>query len=430
MSYTGRGLAESVRRRDFLVAGSSLTLAGAAPFALARPAAAAAPEAGRALDAARFGARGDGRSDDTTALQRALDATFEGGEPGLLTIPPGDYRISRPLRIALVDTRGRHPYTRRHGIAAHGARLVSDIHGGNVVDIDCRATDRFFLIDGLSIQGRGGEGHGIAVNCSGGGHYFYNFCLRDLVVQGCGGDGLRMIGNIFEGQVFNGYFRDNKGTGATFGHNRAGGILSALHVFGAVFGGNGGDGVALINGAYDVAFHGCYFLLNRKYGVNAGAGCTLLDNCGFENNHQGAGGFAGGDAGIRLMVFGTLVGCTAYSIHNQTGLIRAYITNRLVMTGCTGSGGGGAHGAGLARLQGNGKGLATLIGCYGRVTDAGGVGLVEIGGAAGGARFGASWNSPALPRLGEYVLWVDNAGRLRIKRGEPRSESDGSPVGA
>src|SRR3546814_7416550 len=74
----------------------------------------------------------------------------------------------------------------------------------------------------------------------------------------------------------------------------------------------------MIEGAEDVGFHGCYFLLNGKYGLSADRGCTLLAHCGFENNHRLAGGFENGDAGIRLMVRGTLIGCTAYSIHNQT----------------------------------------------------------------------------------------------------------------
>ena len=363
-------------------------------------------------------------------MQRALDATFVGPEPGLLTIEPGTYRVTRPLRITFADKGSQHRYTRRHGIAARGVRILSEISGGNVIDIKSEATDRFLLIEGLEIQGRGKEGHGLSLSCSGRGHYLYNFCLRDVTVQGCGGDGLRMIGNIFEGQLYNSYFRDNKGNGATFGHDKSGGVLSAVHVFGAVLGGNGGDGAALIDGAADVGFHGCYFLLNDRYGLNAGSGCTLLANCGFENNHRKARGFAEGDAGIRLMVEGTLIGCTAYSIHNQTHLVRAFISNRLVMVGCHGRGGGGARHAGLAKLQGNGKGMATLIGCYGAVADSGGIGTVEVGGHAGGVRFGSRWDSPALPRLGDYTLWVDGSGRLRIKRGSPRSDSDGGPVGA
>lgn len=409
-----------MRRRDLLLAAPALTLAGSAA------AVAPAPPEARMLAASRFGAVGDGRADDTEALQKALDATFRGAEAGLLRIEPGTYRVTRPLRIVLEDDK-THRFTRQHGISARGALIRSEISDGNVIDLTSQATARFFLIDGIEIRGRGQEGHGISMRCSGQGHYLYNLCLRDVVVQGCGGDGCRMVGNIFEGQIVNSYFRDNKGNGATFGHDKKGGILSAMHVFGAVFGGNGGDGVALVDQCADVSFHGCYFLLNDRFGVNAGNGCTLLSNCGFENNHRKAKNFTSGDAGIRLQVFGTLVGCTAYSIHYQTHLVNAFVTNQLVMVGCTASGGGDAHGAGLAKLQGNGRAGATLIGCRGAVVQAGGIEAVEIGG--GGVKFGAKWDSGALPRLGDYTLWVDGTGRLRIKRGLPQADQDGMPVG-
>jgi hypothetical protein len=116
------------------------------------------------------------------------------------------------------------------------------------------------------------------------------------------------------------------------------GILSAIHVFGCVFGQNGQYGVEMVNGCYDAGFHGCYFLLNGKYGLVALNGCTLLSNCGFENNHESAPSFDKGGAGIFLQNFGTLIGCTAYSMLNQKRLIDAYLVGHLVMIGCAGSG--------------------------------------------------------------------------------------------
>jgi hypothetical protein len=293
-----------------------------------------------------------------------------------------------------------------------------------------RATVRFLLIEGLTIAGNGREGHGLAFDCNVEGSYLYNSCLRDLVVQGCGGDGVNMVGNIFESQLFNCYFRDNKGNGGLFSHGPKGGVLSAMHAFGCVFGQNGNDGVALARGAADVSFHGCYFLLNGKFGLSAPSGCTLLSNCGFENNHQSAADFAHGDAGVRLQVFGTLIGCTAYSIYRQTHLVRAFITNRLVMIGCVAMGGGAAKGAKLAKLQGNRKGKATVIGCHGAIDQQGGIEVADVGEGAGGGAYGSAWNSGNLPQLGDYRLWVDAKGRLRLKKGAPTSDQDGAPVGS
>lgn len=414
-----------IHRRD-LFAGST----GLALLAMARSADATPPEYVAATVTARdFGAVGDGVTDDTAALQRVFAAALAGQEARIVKIPPGRYRVTQPIRVRTAE-RGPGNITHRSGIVAQGARILSEVKDRRpVVEIESRATLRYFLIDGLEISGRGDEGHGLYVSCQKRGAYFYNFCLRDVVVEGCGGDGLRLKGNVFEGQIFNSYFRDNHQNGATFAHGAENTVLSSIHVFGCVFGGNSHHGVEMLYGATDVGFQGCYFLLNKHYGLSAPSGCTLLSHCGFENNHMAAPGFAHGDAGLRLLIQGTLVGCTAYSIYNQTHLVRAYVTNRLTMIGCTASGGARARSAGLAHVGGSKNGVATLIGCYGGVKHENPVGLVELGSQERGARLGARWNSNDLAWLGEYCLWVDGEGHLRMKRGAPGADDDGQPIG-
>jgi hypothetical protein len=416
-------------RRGVLGVGAGLALALPAA-ASAQPAAPQKPAGHEMLSAASFGARGDGVADDSPALQAALTVALAPNGPGFLAIPPGTYRLTRPLRVATpVGEKGN--IGRQHGIVAQGARLVSAIaDGSNVLEFVSRATERFLLIEGIDIVGGGREGHGISLECEANEHYLYNFCLRDVTVQGCGGDGCRMMGNVFEGQVINTYLRDNKKNGLTLGHGARSGILSAIHVFGCVFGQNGVYGVEMVNGCYDAAFHGCYFLLNGKHGLVALNGCTLLSNCGFENNHESAGGFDKGGAGIYLQNFGTLIGCGAYSMFNQKRLIDAYVVSHLIMIGCGGSGDARAKAAGLARIDGEKKGRATLINPSGAIEYVNGFEAVEIGGAEGGARFGSDWQSKNLAQLGNYRLWVDRQGRLRLKNGAPTSDEDGSPVGA
>lgn len=411
-------------RRGLLGVGAGLALA-AVPAAVSAQPARQGPDSRRMLSAASFGAVGDGVADDSRALQAALDAAFRVNGPGFLVIPPGNYRVTRTLRISTAEG-PKGNIVRHSGITAHGVRLKSEISdGSNVFEFASNATVRFILIEGLDIQGNGREGHGIYLECEEWGKYIYNFCLRDVVVQGCGGDGCRMIGNVFEGQIINSYFRGNKANGATFGHGFRRGILSSIHVFGSVFGENTRHGVAMTNKCYDVAFHGCYFLLNGKFGLVAENGCTLLSNCGFENNHQSAEGFESGDAGISLQNFGTLVGCSAYSIYNQTGLIRAYVVGQLVLVGCTASGGERAKRAGLARIGGSKRAGSTVIGSSGAVEYLNGFDGIELAGEGGGARFASDWRSPNLVRLGDYRLWIDKGGNLRLKKGVPTADDDG-----
>lgn len=415
-----------LNRRGLLAAGAA-TL-GSLPAAF--PAAAQAdmrPERPtRMLSATQFGAVGDGLTDDSQALQNAFDEAFRDGG-GFLLIPPGTYRVSRTLRIL---SRHTGDIGRLSGVIAHGAQILSVIENrANVIEIVSRATVRFLAIEGLDVLGRGKEKHGLYIECGGRDRYLYNCCLRDVVVQGCGGDGCRMVGNVFESQIINSYFRSNKGNGVTFAHGKHGGILSAIHVFGCVFGNNGADGAALIRGCYDVGFHGCYFLLNGRFGLVAENGCTLLSNCGFENNQMQSRDFAHGDAGIALSNFGTLIGCTGYSIFNQTRMLRADVIGQLTMVGCSGSGGGKAKDAGLALLKGDKSALATVIGCSGKVETVPGFEAIELGGTEGGVRFGSAWQSDILPCLGNYRLWVDKHGRLRMKDGIPQSDEDGTAVG-
>jgi len=309
--------------------------------------AAAAPPAHR-LEARQFGAKGDGVVDDTGALQAALDATYGHGG-GVLTIPPGNYRITRTLRISAPGN-----ISRQNGLIAHGAHLRSEVPpGANVIEVSSRSTHRFLILDGIEIEGSGREANGIVLECENPSNYLYNFCLRDVVVQNCGGDGVKLAGNVFEGQIINSYFRDNHANGATFTHGAKGGIISAIHVFGSVFGQNGAHGAAILGNAYDVAYHGCYFLLNAKFGLFAENGCTLLSNCGFENNHTAAPDFAHGDAAVSLNSFGTMIGCSGYSQQKQTALVKTYLTAPLTMIGCSGAGDGPAAKAGLAKLAGS-----------------------------------------------------------------------------
>jgi hypothetical protein len=420
-----------ITRRGMVAAGTGFALMAGMPMPSGDSAALADASPNPMGSARDFGAVGDGRADDTAAIEKAFQAALAGRDARVIIIPPGLYRITRPIKLT-TGNRGNGNITHRAGIIAHGARLLSAISSREpVLQIESRAIFRYFLIEGLQIQGNGREGHGLSIVCETRGNYFYNFCLRDLVIESCGGDGLSLVGNIFEGQIINCYFRDNKHNGTTLSHGNENTVLSAVHVYGSIFGGNGHYGVEMLRGAMDVGFNGCYFLLNNSYGLSASSGCTLLSHCGFENNHSGANGYAEDHAGIMLKGFGTLVGCTAYSIYNQSHLIRAYATNKVTLVGCTGSGGGKAKQARLGAFSSAGdQASITLIGCTGGVDREGNVPILQPVAVDGShPQFGELWNSPNPMQLGKHTLWIDGQGRLRMIDGRPRHDEDGRVIG-
>ena len=85
-------------RRGF-VSGAAALGAGLALSAASTEAAAIPNET---YSVRRFGARGDGRADDTQAAQAAIDAALKAGG-GRIHFPSGRYRITRSLRFASAD---------------------------------------------------------------------------------------------------------------------------------------------------------------------------------------------------------------------------------------------------------------------------------------------------------------------------------------
>jgi len=103
-------------RKEFLLAGA----AGVAALA-PRPAAAAGDGV---IDVRRHGARGDGVGDDAGPIQAAIDALPPGA--GTVLLPPGVYRLTRPLEILDDATHGRH-----------GVRLVGSAGGASGGGLGC-----------------------------------------------------------------------------------------------------------------------------------------------------------------------------------------------------------------------------------------------------------------------------------------------------
>ncbi|ABC84049.1 hypothetical protein Adeh_4285 [Anaeromyxobacter dehalogenans 2CP-C] len=70
-----------------------------------------------------------------------------------------------------------------------------------------------------------------------------------------------------------------------------------------------------------------------------------------------------------------------------------------------------------------------------RVVDADGAALLEVGGDRPAVSpkappaFDSAWNGSVPLLLGQYRFWVDASGRLRVKRGRPSGDTDGTVIG-
>jgi hypothetical protein len=114
-----------------------------------------------------FGAVGDGQSDDTRAIQHAIDA----GD-GLLEFPRGDYRISQTLRVELAQ-HGRTALCGSGGAAKllmHGpgpALLLQGTHDGSAAPSGFQQrvwqNERMPTVDALEIEGRHDQADGIRI---------------------------------------------------------------------------------------------------------------------------------------------------------------------------------------------------------------------------------------------------------------------------
>lgn len=302
------------------------------------------------LNASTYGAVGDGVTDDTTALQNALNdmrTMAVGGGATYLTINPGTYKVSSTLNVnfsAVASSGGS-------GIIAYGAALASYITN-NTPLLLIQATNgglvRNFTIQGLALRGRrtsGTDGQGLVVKAPTGSEFFYNMCLRDVSIEQFTREGCQLAGDVFESQIFNSYFRgNNHGLSlANIGGGSSNGILSSIHIFGCVFGDNTVHGVrtdAIGTGVaepYDIGFHGCYFLLNGQHGAYMNQGFSTMVNCGFENNWNTA-TRQSTNYQLWFQNVGSMLGCSGGGNNGKSAyLVGGYVTSTFAMVGCSGN---------------------------------------------------------------------------------------------
>ena len=213
-----------------MVGGGLLATAGSAMGEDAR--------SGGLLNVREFGAKGDGKTDDTKAIQKTIDAAAQQG--GGVFVPPAEYACSelrlRPkvalvgvpawnysggggsmLKLAddkaasLLNITGAYGAT-ADGLSLYGGRLGKDIHGILLDKPDPGKQEDAFRIERCQVTGFTGDGVRLA--------HVWCFSIRQSMIAFCRGDGVRCIG--WDGFLMDNWFSGNGGAG--FGGRDAGSV--------------------------------------------------------------------------------------------------------------------------------------------------------------------------------------------------------------
>lgn len=158
--------------------------------------------AGPQVNVKAFGAKGDGVSDDTAAIQAAINGVYGTNDPYGTTpaknhpaiyFPPGKYRTTAPIRIS---TRGANLIGDTHNITGGpeegwGGKIVSD-HAGNCIELDADYDVCNFCMSGIQCMpavAHNGQGHGLDVE---GANYVFGLMIKDCLFKSFN-DGIHII---------------------------------------------------------------------------------------------------------------------------------------------------------------------------------------------------------------------------------------------
>lgn len=301
-AQTGRGT--SAARRDFLRYSISIALpaglagmagplfAATAPVPNATLSSYTLPSRQRGStvrDVRNYGATGNGTTDDTAAIQAAIDSLPSSG--GTVTVPAGTYRVDAVIGLRLRSY--------MHLKLAADAKLVAKGNSAERYNIVYVNKVRDVEISGGQIVGErnshsgttGEWGHGIFVRGSS------NVTIRDLHVSNCWGDGLVVAAadmwqapavgskNVFIANIVS---TNNRRQAISIGY------VNDVKIYDSEFSNSNGAtpqcGVDIEpengNISYKVLFENCTIRGNARYGMllYKGAQGVTIRNCIVEDN--------------------------------------------------------------------------------------------------------------------------------------------------
>lgn len=330
-----------------------------------------------------FGIEPNVLTDQSAKFKNMCEAVWY-GDVGMPELVPALYHIEDTIAPQL-DAAREHWF----GLKGNGARIVSHITDPTKdvfsIVVGEGAYCRYMLLENLKIVGNAHqERHGIRLLKASANGALWNIRLRDVAIDGVGGRGYDIRGNIFEGGMDNCYALDCGGSGCGFGNDPAGGIFSAWQINdgsysqnGVVYTGaslpftypHGGCGIEVIDTSptappRDIRLKGGYARHNRQAGVKFLNGLTGASQWGVENNwEERVGSWALGYGGFSGDNYFSLVQCTG-SASGDTGqscLVNGFIVSHSSVIACRTEGFGVGEDIELWHCTGTSDSRATLF---------------------------------------------------------------------
>ena len=295
---------------------------------------------------------------DSTGFEAALRAKFATGD--VLNWTGGTVRLRRPIHIDVTQSMVGA------GVDLNGAKVIADFNDPTQRAITIRIPPGFknvsvrglkvfngtFVADSPALDALG-------MLCLSNHSWFYSWKIMNLDIEQFSRDGLFFAGNVFEGELHAVTCASNGRNGITFRHEGIkddSGLVSAISIFGGQMRKNGNAGIETQSAiAYreprDLNIRQTYFVENKGPGLNAVAGFSRAEGCGFINN---------GGCGINMMNHGRLTDCQGSTHGLQPYLVKAFLNNgEMVIDGCGTEGFSGFEGkTRLGKISG--KGTVTL----------------------------------------------------------------------